>query len=180
MDTSSAELLAVAMDVQGAEVAKPWIEKADATYPALVDQSNLLGNLYHFNFVPLILLFNSEGNLVYGPSGFDIRKQDQRKNLQEWLEDKKVFAKTTDNTKEVLSKQKESRLRFQYGTHLLEGQRVPEALRQFRLALKQDKDNWLIRKQIWAIEHPEKFYQGDVDFQWQKQQIEREESGNAY
>lgn len=33
---------------------------------------------------------------------------------------------------------------------------------------KLDQDNWIIRKQIWALEHPEKFYKGKVDYDWQK------------
>ena len=37
-----------------------------------------------------------------------------------------------------------------------------------------DAQNWLIRKQLWAIEHPEAFYDGYVDYAWQKQQIEKE------
>ena len=28
--------------------------------------------------------------------------------------------------------------------------------------------NWIIHKQIWAVEHPDKFYDGNVDFGWQK------------
>ena len=33
------------------------------------------------------------------------------------------------------------------------------------------------RKQIWAIEHPEKFYTGDSpDFVWQKEELAREKN----
>ena len=34
-------------------------------------------------------------------------------------------------------------------------------------------DNFIIRKQIWAVEHPEKFYQGEIDYDWQQEQLER-------
>ena len=37
-------------------------------------------------------------------------------------------------------------------------------------------DNWLIRKQLWALETPDVFYEADVDYVWQKEQIVREES----
>lgn len=37
-------------------------------------------------------------------------------------------------------------------------------------------DNWIIRKQIWAIEHPEQFYPA-INADWQKQQIQKEKSG---
>ena len=35
-----------------------------------------------------------------------------------------------------------------------------------------DPQNWNMRKQLWAIENPDKFYAGDVDYGWQKEQVE--------
>ncbi len=35
-----------------------------------------------------------------------------------------------------------------------------------------EPDNFIIRKQLWAIEHPENFYDGDVDYAWQREQLE--------
>jgi len=37
-----------------------------------------------------------------------------------------------------------------------------------------DPKNFIVRKQIWAIVHPDKFYSGDVDFDWQQIQMQRE------
>ncbi|MDP6495328.1 MAG: hypothetical protein QGI09_07925 [Dehalococcoidia bacterium] len=37
-----------------------------------------------------------------------------------------------------------------------------------------DPDNLVILKQIWAVEHPEKFYASNkVDYAWQKEQLEK-------
>ena len=36
--------------------------------------------------------------------------------------------------------------------------------------LELNPDNYLIRKQIWAVENPERFYEGDVDYNWQREQ----------
>ena len=57
---------------------------------------------------------------------------------------------------------------------LLDAGKSPEALEQLREAVKLDPQNWLIRKQMWAIETPEAFYEGAVDYDWQKQQRDRE------
>jgi len=64
-----------------------------------------------------------------------------------------------------------ARLRFEYAAERLEQGDRSAALRHLKLALKRDPNNWIIRKQIWATEHPERFYDGDVDFAWQKQQL---------
>jgi len=57
--------------------------------------------------------------------------------------------------------------------HLAAGDK-PAAAGALREALKTDPKNWIIHKQIWAIEHPERFYEGPVDFRWQREQLRRE------
>ncbi len=57
--------------------------------------------------------------------------------------------------------------------HLAAGDK-PAAAAALRNALQRDPGNWLIHKQIWAIEHPHRFYDGNVDFQWQRRQLQKE------
>ena len=59
--------------------------------------------------------------------------------------------------------------------HLAEGRREKalEALKQARAV---EPDNWIIRKQIWSIEHPEQFYP-TIHTDWQKEQIKKEDAG---
>lgn len=168
------------MDVQGPAVAEPWVQKADAAYPALIDQSNKLGKQFNFNYVPLIILFNEQGERVHGPAGFDIDKQENAEKLHAWLEGNKDFEKSSDNNTVQDAGETESSLRFQFGTYLVSAGEKEAALAQLRAALEQDEDNWLIRKQIWAIENPEKFYNGNVDFDWQREQLQREKSENEH
>ena len=49
--------------------------------------------------------------------------------------------------------------------------RRKKLLDAWREAVAIEPENWIIRKQIWAIEHPERFYAGEVDFDWQAAQI---------
>jgi excinuclease UvrABC nuclease subunit len=179
MNSDAAQLLTVAMDLQGPKVALPWIKKADAAYPALIDQSNTLGKKYNFNYVPLIILFDEQGKPVHGPAGFDIQKEPNAEDLRAWLNNNKDFEKSSDNTNEMVAEVTESNLRFQYGRYLIDIGKKERALSQLRQALALDEDNWLIRKQIWAIEHPEKFYNGNVDFDWQREQLQQEKSENG-
>ena len=66
--------------------------------------------------------------------------------------------------------------RFQLGLVLLEVGKKEEAMAEWRKALALDPQNWIIHKQIWAVEHPDKFYKGGVDYRWQKTQLEVEKS----
>ncbi|MBI1926333.1 tetratricopeptide repeat protein, partial [Candidatus Poribacteria bacterium] len=68
----------------------------------------------------------------------------------------------------------EADARFQLGLVLLEIGKKAEAMAEWRKALALDPQNWIIHKQIWAVEHPDKFYRGNVDYDWQKRQLEAE------
>jgi tetratricopeptide (TPR) repeat protein len=63
--------------------------------------------------------------------------------------------------------------RFGLGTALYQQSRTTEALASWREALALDPPNFTVRKQIWMVEHPEKFYP-TIDFAWQTEQLERE------
>jgi peroxiredoxin len=52
--------------------------------------------------------------------------------------------------------------------------KLHKALEYWKKAYALDTGNWVIRKQIWALEHPEQFYP-TVNYTWQQEQIRREE-----
>lgn len=69
----------------------------------------------------------------------------------------------------------ESSIHFAWGLALLDQGDKESALAKLKQARDLDPSNWRIRKQIWAIEHPDKFYTGkSPDYAWQKAQIARE------
>jgi thioredoxin-like negative regulator of GroEL len=64
---------------------------------------------------------------------------------------------------------------FTHGLVLLRQGKTNDALVKLTQARDLDSGNWRIRKQIWALEHPEKFYgTNGIDWNWQKEQIARE------
>jgi tetratricopeptide (TPR) repeat protein len=63
--------------------------------------------------------------------------------------------------------------RFGLGTAQYQQGRTEEALANWRAALALDPANFTVRKQIWIVEHPDKFYP-TIDFAWQKEQLVRE------
>lgn len=64
---------------------------------------------------------------------------------------------------------------FTHGRVLLRQGKTNDALVHFTRARELDPGNWRIRKQIWALKHPDKFYgEKGIDWSWQKEQIERE------
>jgi tetratricopeptide (TPR) repeat protein len=65
----------------------------------------------------------------------------------------------------------ETRLRLE---HLLDALgRRDEAIQEWQAALRIDPENLVIRKQIWAARHPEKFFP-TIDVAWQQEQLRQE------
>ncbi|MCA9322866.1 MAG: hypothetical protein KDB53_19150 [Planctomycetes bacterium] len=52
--------------------------------------------------------------------------------------------------------------------------RKDEALAALRAGLALEPGDYIIRKQIWCLEHPEKFYEGAVDYGWQRARLAKE------
>jgi tetratricopeptide (TPR) repeat protein len=205
-------VVSVAIDIQGADAARPYVKKAGVKYTALVDENNVLGKLFGVNYVPLHYIIDEFG--IYR-----MKERDPQK-ITDFLDQEKVdmrlVVKTSDapymydvkRLKEIVDwdpdnanahlmlgdaliqqgKYQEgiSEYRkavdlnpespeglFRIGRTLLRQGREKQALVELKKAWELDRGNWIIRKQIWAIEHPEKFYDGKVDYDWQKVQIEQ-------
>ena len=70
---------------------------------------------------------------------------------------------------------REASIPFLWGLVLLHQNEKDRALAKLKAARDLDPENWRIHKQIWAIEHPDKFYAGESpDFGWQKEELKRE------
>jgi len=172
-------VVVIAQDAQGAEVARPWVEKAGGSYRALLDQRSELGKACGLKYVPVGILVDEEGRLVRPITSVNIGDGDFRRELVEWVESGAIPRAWMEMEGGTLQPQsaaeKEADARFQLAIALLEQDRDEEALAELKKATQLDPENWLIRKQMWAVENPEAFYEGDVDYGWQKRQMEREE-----
>ncbi len=69
----------------------------------------------------------------------------------------------------------EASVQFTWGLVLWREGQKEAALVKLKQARDLAPNNWRMRKQIWAIEHPDKFYTSDSpDYGWQKEELERE------
>lgn len=173
-------LVSIALDAQGASVVRPWHDAANADFVTLIDSQNTFGTRYDLKAIPYGVMIDEAGRLVKGP--FDINVADQKTlaMLEKWVSDPDYNAKLLRDMKpsgeQSTQVTTEASARFQLGLVLLEVGKKDEAMAEWRKALALDPQNWIIHKQIWAVEHPDKFYEGAVDYGWQKAQLETEKS----
>ena len=168
------EVVSVAIDVQGPDRPRRYVERAGVRFTTLVDQGNILSDLYGFKAVPNGFLIDEEGTVRFSHlGGFDIRRDETAEMLERWVSGHSE-ALAGDGPAGVLDTgHAESNAIFREGLKLYESGRIAEALARWRQGLDLNPGNYLIRKQIWAVENPERFYEGDVDYDWQREQFAR-------
>ena len=165
----SFRMLAVAQDVQGEERVRPVAEALGIAFPVLVDRASTLARSLAFRIVPTGFLVDAEGIIRYRHvNDFDVGDPRVRWNLDRFLEGEPTEPHDVDARMSP-----EALERFAEGVSLYESGDAPGALRVWREALSRDPDNFLIRSQIWVLEHPERFYPL-VDRAWQELQLLRE------
>lgn len=173
-------LISIAIDAQGASVVRPWHDAANADFVTLVDSQNTLGTHYNLKAIPYGVMIDEFGRLVKAPFSIDVKNQKTLEMLEDWLSIPDYNAKLLQDMEplnELNGKTStEAAARFQLGLVLLDLGKKEEAVEEWRKALALDPQNWIIHKQIWAVEHPDKFYDGSVDYGWQKTQLEKEKT----
>lgn len=166
------ELLSVAIDFQGADKARPFVELAQATYPNVVDADNALGLHFGFKAIPNAIFVDEAGMIRYTKfGGFDVRKPEFRQLADSFaISDDRATLESHAQDASGFESDEALRLFRQGLAHYKAGD-AQAALAEWRKGVALEPDNWIFRKQIWAIENPERFYAGDVDFDWQREQI---------
>ena len=162
------------MDVQGADRARPYVEDAGATFTTVVDGQNLLGQLYGFNAIPNGFLIDERGVVHYKRlGGFDIRDADTAAVVERWVDGPGLDDVPHTDITELGSAHSQANAHFRRGQRLYSDGRIEAATVEWRKGVDLEPDNYIIRKQIWAVENPERFYSGDVDYDWQDAQLEK-------
>jgi hypothetical protein len=150
------------------------VEKAGAQFTTVVDEENLLGQLYGFLAIPNGFLIDERGIVSYKKlGGFDIRRAETARIVDRWVAGPDLDDSLLAAEEALGSEHSEANAHFRAGMELYRDARVKEAIAEWRKGVELEPGNYVIRKQIWAIENPEKFYAGDVDYGWQKEQMAR-------
>lgn len=162
------------MDAQSPDVPRLYVEKAGARFTTLVDQENILSDLYGFKAIPNGFLIDEKGIVRFSQlGGFNIRRRETAEILEHWVSRQSPTPDGEGPENVLGAEHSEANEIFREGLELYRAGRTGEALTLWRQGLKLNPDNYLIRKQIWAVENPERFYEGNIDYKWQQEQMAR-------
>ena len=162
-------MIAVAQDVQGEDRVRPVVEERGVRFPVLIDRASDLGRAFGFRIVPSGFLVDAEAVVRYRHADdFDVADPRVRWNLERFLAGEPTEPPAESGLMDAAALE-----RFAEGVAFYAGGREDEALTVWRAALELDPDNFVIRSQIWAVEHPEHFWPA-VDREWQELQLLKE------
>ncbi len=160
------------MDALGADKALPFVQRASCEFTTVVDEENLLGQLYGFKAIPNGYLIDEAGVVRYKKlGGFDIRRAQTASIVESWAGSPGIDESLREAEAALGAEHSEANAHFRAGLDLCREGKVDEAVAQWRRGVELEPDNYIIRKQIWAVQNPDRFYSGDVDFAWQKEQM---------
>ena len=153
---------------------RSYVERAGATFTTLVDRGNVLSDLYGFRAVPNGFLIDERGIVRFAQlGGFDIGRRETAEMLERWVSGHSPEQAGAEPKGGLGAGHSQANALFREGLEHYRDGRTGEALALWRRGLELDPGNYLIRKQIWAVENPERFYEGDVDYDWQREQTAR-------
>jgi peroxiredoxin len=171
-------VLAVALD--HADAARPWIEAAKATYPCLIDREHHLADLYNLVNVPQAVWIDEGGRIVRPPEtagstdGFRamvrrtgavpdavIAERNRVKTLyvdavRDWARRGRESANALDESEAAAKLQvpddaiAEAHARFRLGQHLLGLGQTDEAQQHIVAAIRLHPDSWAMWRQAAA------------------------------
>lgn len=166
--SNNAEVLSIAVDLQGPEKTRPYHDQAGAEFVTVVDEENSLARIFGYRAIPNGILVDEEGNIQFQQyGGFDIRKDVTKDAVSAFLSGSDVSEQTEVENDGPASDH------FERGMAHYKSGEIDKARSVWRQGVALDPDNWNMRKQLWAIENPDKFYSGKVDYSWQREQVEQ-------
>lgn len=175
-DRDGFELVAIALEHGGRELARPFVAAAAATFPNVADEHGELSRLFGFKAVPNGVLVDGDGTIRWAKfGGFSIERSEDIQTVEAFLAggDPGPSPEMTVRYELGAVERELVATKLRLGRLLHETGRPDEAVVAWREALRFDPENLTIRKQIWAVEQPRRFHPA-IDWDWQKTQLRAE------
>src|SRR5439155_23531435 len=162
------EIVTVATESKGPEAARPFLEAAKATYPALLDTQHVVAELYNTRNAPAGIWIDEEGRIVRPPE-VAYAKQRTRENmegvphfkylnaLRDWVDKgpESVYALSGEQVQERMGAPTEADAEalayFRLGIYLNEQGHGAEAVPYFKRAQELKPTNWNFKRQAWNL-----------------------------
>lgn len=162
----------MAVDIAGAEAARPWLENAGAEFPCALDEHGILTVSFGLGVVSATMLFDENARLMRPIVRARPDEDDHARQLETWARGGRVPSLPARQNRETESGNKQALAWRRLASMALRDRDVTAAASYLDNAWALEPDNMQVRKQRWALRHPERFYAGDIDREWQRIQLD--------
>lgn len=170
------QFLSVAVDAKGPEASRPYADQAPAL-TTLVDPHNLLGGHLLAPVVPNGLLVDKDGTVAWAKiGGFSVDQPEDLAVIGAWLEGQDLPPVALETNNPLRQELQATSMRL-VNVLLRDGDNEG-AVVELKRALARDPESFIVRKQIWALQYPERFHPV-IDFAWQATQLAQERAEEA-
>ena len=164
------ELINISLDFQGPEKVIPYLKEYGVKI--FIDVDNSSGLLFGFKVVPNLLIFDEDLILKFKCiANINILKNEHKLSVEHWIDTGDLGSLNNINSKPVSMPAKESVNVLREGNKIIESGQG-DAKNLLKNLVSEDPENFIFRKQYWAINNPEKFYSGKIDTDWQRKKLE--------
>lgn len=170
------EIVSIAIEHTGPEAARRIVSDAETSFPTAYDGHGILSRLFDFKAVPNGVLVDARGTVRWAKfGGFSNDNPDDVATVERFLagDDPGPSPVAAEPYQLAPIEHELIQTKLRLGELLAQTGQRAEAVAAWRDALRLDPENFTIRKQIWAAEHPEKFFP-TIDFDWQQEQLASE------
>lgn len=156
------QVAGIAFDVQGPAHPMRYLRAAGATFPCLIDACCLLSRVWGVRSVPLTILADATGHAALLGGAMDAAMLDAVRGRLP------VAPLGAEPEPRVLGSPSRAEVLIQGAVNWLSRRRVDDAVQSLKDALELDPQNDLVRRQVWALKYPDRFYKGPIDEEWLK------------
>lgn len=171
-------IVTVAVDAQGPAAVLPWLDRAGATFTSLVDEHGEVLSALGTTVVRTFVALDPDGRALRPPVKVKADDPATYGAIRDWLATGAAEAlDTLDRGGRPAASgtggfaRATSRAWLELAVTALEEGRRADATDALRRAHEADPDSAFVQKQLWALESPERFYDGAIDKEWQQRQL---------
>lgn len=157
--------ISIACDAQGVDYPMKYLSAAKATHDLWIDATCVLARRWKLKRVGVTLLLDENDVVMLAAEHPEPAVLAEVETLLPRPPASPVPARPAGDTKGT-----KVDFLVQQCLNYLTRRRTEDAVGFLKQALALDPENRVIPKQIWAIRHPDRFYKGPIDKEWQRQQ----------
>lgn len=137
--------------------------------------------MFDFDIIPNGVFVGSDGVIRMIKSNFSVDNAEHTQAVEKLISgdvEKVIFENSSKHAEQPSLEKQLAHTKYKLALEYTKQNKKAVALKELNEALRLDPENYIIRKQRWYIQYPDKFHP-EIDYDWQKKQFKQEKEDEA-